>query len=134
MTRNVIRMKSRAKNRIRTRMKKLFSSLLILAVLSALSLPFLTSCDGDLKGLSVQGIYYEYVESRGTLDEDTWIELRHYEWGDSAGHKGTFEISGEVITLFTVEGEESVEYATGTVSGGELALEVRGSERIYRRE
>ena len=134
MTRNVIRMKSRAKNRIRTRMKKLFSSLLILAVLSALSLPLLTSCDGELEGLSVQGIYYEYVESTGKLDEDSWIELQNYEWGDSAGRKGSFEISGEIITLFTVEGEESVEYATGTVSGGELSLELRGSARVYRRE
>ena len=135
MTRNVIRMKSRTKNRMRNRMKRLFSSLLLLAVLSALLSLSLSSCKGgDLNGLSVQGLYYEYSEATGRVDEKSWIEIRSTEWGDSSGHKGSFEISGEVITLLLTENEETTEYATGTVSGGKLTLEVRGSERIYHRE
>ena len=118
-------------------MKRKFWAL-ILSLVCVFLLSFcLTACDGDTGddddkgGVTVAGTYY-YCED-GLLDDAMYITFDNGTWTDDENQTGSFTLSDAEITLFVTMGGEKVEFASGTVSGDDISLNIGGTTWLYRK-
>ena len=85
--------------------------------------------DGDV--VKVDGTYY-YCEN-GVLDETLYITFKDGTWTDDEGQTGEYTLSEAKITLFVKIGNEKTEFASGTVDGDDVTLDIAGADWLYRK-
>lgn len=79
----------------------------------------------------VGGTYY-YVDNDVT-DDNMYIVFKNGVWTDDENESGDYTLSGSNITLYVTLGGEKEEFASGTVSGDDITLDMFGSAVVYRK-
>lgn len=71
-------------------------------------------------GNAENGTYYIY--RGGQLDKSVYITLSNGDWEDNDNMSGTYKVSGEDITFYTIMMGEETEFVKGKISDGKLSL------------
>ena len=104
---------------------------LVVGILAACNGDEGTQPDGQTPGNSsaYAGRYYEQVN--GNLNADSWIELDDdWSWTDSDTMMGTFTVKGSNIYFYWMTTSEPM--FGGTISNGELTIELYGTYYTYK--
>lgn len=80
--------------------------------------------------VSVSGTYY-FCEN-GSTDDQLYITFKNGKWTDDEGLTGDYSISGNTVTLYLTVENEKTEFASGTVDGDDIALDLAG-QVCYRK-
>lgn len=85
----------------------------------------------DNANANVGGTYY-YCED-DVSDEQFYIDFKNGKWTDDEGQTGDYNVSGNAITLYITFDGEKTEFASGTVSGDDITLNIMGAGVVYRK-
>ena len=120
-------------------MKKKLILMMALLCCLVLAVGILAACNGDEgtqpgghpsgNSSAYAGRYYEQVN--GNLNVDSWIELDDdWSWTDSDTMMGTFTVKGSNIYFYWMTTSEPM--FGGTISNGELTIELYGTYYTYK--
>lgn len=104
-------------------MKK-FTKIISVVLICALMLTMLAGCGNN-------GTYY--LQVNGEDSESVYITIDGDTWTSSAGDSGTCTIDGDSITLSYEVFGISVDYAKGTIDGGEITFSILGVSTVYKK-
>ncbi len=100
----------------------ILSLVLVVALVLAIALPVgLANKDN--------GTYYAY--SFEQFNENEYYKLDGGKWTNASGEKGTYEISGDKITIYQEIFGSNMKLASGTLKDGILTLSIGGAEMKY---
>ena len=88
-------------------------------------------CEYKPVNVKIQGTYY-YCED-GVSDYQLYIDFKNGKWTDDEEETGDYAVSGDTITLYITFGGEKTEFASGTVSGDDITLDIMGASVVYRK-
>ena len=83
----------------------------------------------DSSTSDVYGTYYLYKDEE--LNKDKYFKISSDKWEDEKGESGTFSISGTTISFYMEMFGSKEELYSGTISSGELVLDVSGVKTSY---
>ena len=108
--------------------KRLVLSVFLSLVASVCLIFGLVGC-GKGGGSSTEGTYYLYENDEPNTDK--FIKLKGGKWSDESDGSGDYFVSGDIITFYVDFLGETEEYASGTVKGGVLTVEIEGVTYVY---